>query len=109
MPPALALLLCTAFVLFLLWVERLGSPRVSAATWVPTLWMLTVGTKPLAMWFGMTGDNESGSLPDRLVLTAMSVAGILVIASRRFDWVGALRRNPWLVALLGYMLGRTLG
>ena len=108
MPPPLAFLLCTAFVLFLLRVERRASPRVSAALWIPTLWMLAIASKPLAIWLGVTGDNESGSALDRLVLTGLSLAAMVVITRRRFDWSGALRRHGWLLALLVYMLVSTL-
>ncbi len=108
MPPLLALLLCTAFVLFLLRVERLGSRRVSAALWIPTVWMLSIASKPLGIWFGTSGDAESGSGLDRLVLTGLCVAGIVVLARRRFDWSGALRSHGWLLALLAYMFASTL-
>ena len=47
MPRQLALLLCTAFVLFLLRLERRQSAGVSAALWIPTLWMLAIASKPL--------------------------------------------------------------
>ena len=108
MPAPLALLLCTAFVLFLLRVERRASSRVSAALWIPTLWMLLIASKPLAIWFGVTGDNESGSVLDRLVLLGLAVAGMVVLDRRRFDWSRALRRHGWLLVLLVYMLVSTL-
>jgi O-antigen ligase len=108
MPRQVALLLCTAFVLFLLRLERRESSGVSLASWIPTLWMLAIASKPLAIWFGMAGGNESGSLPDRLLLTGLTVAGMVVLARRRYDWSGALRRHGWLLALLAYMLVSTL-
>ena len=108
MPRQLALLLCTGFVLFLLRVEARRSSRVSAAMWIPTIWMLLISSKSLAMWFGVGGDNESGSMLDRLVLTALGVAGMAVLVRRRFDWQEALRRHGWLVALFAYMFVSTL-
>ncbi len=109
MPPTVALLLCTAFVLFLLQLERRASRRVSTALWIPTIWMLAIATKPLASWFGVSGDsNESGSELDRLVLTGLGLLAIVVLARRRFDWLGALRRQGWLLALLFYMFVSTL-
>jgi exopolysaccharide production protein ExoQ len=108
MPPFVALLLCTGFVLFLLRLERRLSRRVSSALWIPTLWMLAIATKPLALWFGVSGDNESGSWLDRLFLTSLSVAGIMVLARRRFDCLSAFRRHRWLLALLAYTFISTL-
>jgi exopolysaccharide production protein ExoQ len=108
MPPTLAFLLCTAFVLFLLWLERRASRGVSLGLWIPTLWMLMIASRPLGNWFGVMGDNESGSALDRWVLTGLSVAAIVVLARRRFDWAGTLRRHKSLLALLAYMFASTL-
>lgn len=108
MPPLLALLACSAFVVLLLRLERQETPSVSLAVWIPTLWMLAIASKSLAIWFGMAGNNESGSLPDRLLLTGLTVAALVVLVRRRYDWSGALRRHGWLLALLAYMLVSTL-
>lgn len=108
MPPIVALLLCTAFVLFLLQLERRASPRVSAALWIPTLWMLMIASRPLGSWFDLTGDNESGSALDRWVLAGLIAAAVVVLARRRFNWLGALRQHGWLVALMAYMFVSTL-
>jgi exopolysaccharide production protein ExoQ len=109
MPPSLALILCSAFVLFLVRLERRESDGVSAALWIPTVWMLTIASKPLPYWFGMAGaDNESGSILDRLALIGLSAAGATVLARRRYDWSGALRRHGWLLTLLAYMFVSTL-
>src|ERR1051325_5905584 len=111
MPPQLALLLCTVFVLFLLFLERRGSRDVSAAMWIPTIWVLIAASRPLATWFigseQVLGGNESGSPLDRWTLTALAVAAIIILTHRRFDWWGALRRHKWLVALLAYMFVST--
>jgi exopolysaccharide production protein ExoQ len=110
MPPPLALLLCTAFVLFLLWLERRASRGVSAALWIPTLWMLMTGSRSLDSWFslGVIGGNDSGGVLDRWVLTGLTVAAVAVLAHRRFDWSGTLRRHKWLLVLLLYMFASTL-
>jgi exopolysaccharide production protein ExoQ len=108
MPPLLALILCTVFVLFLLGLEARASRRVSPELWIPTLWMMMIASRPLCSWFGPTGDNESGSALDRWVLTGLTVVAIAVLAHRRFDWAGTLRRHKWLLALLTYMLASTL-
>ena len=107
MPRQLALLLCTAFVLFLLRLERRESSGVSAAAWIPTLWMLAIASKPLGIWFGSAGQAESGSPLDRFMLISLAIAGVAVLARRRYDWAGALRGQGWLLALFAYMLVST--
>lgn len=108
MSPTLAFLLCTAFVLFLLWVERQASGGVSTLLWIPTLWMMMIASRPLGSWFGIQGDNDSGSALDQWVLACLTVAAIVVLARRRSNWTGILLRQKWLVALLLYMLASTL-
>jgi len=108
MPPPLALLLCTIFVLVLLRIEQRHSAGVSKAMWIPTIWMLLIASKPLGIWFGTSGDAEAGSPLDRLVLSGLGLAGVVVLVRRRFDAADALRDNKWLVALLAYMLVSTL-
>jgi len=70
--------------------------------------MLAIASKPLGVWFGNVGDAESGSILDRLVLTGLAAAAIAVLLRRQFDWAGVLRRHPWLLLLLAYMLLSTL-
>jgi O-antigen ligase len=108
MAPSVALLLCAGFVLFLLRLEHRMSYGVSPTLWIPTLWMLISASRPLGVWFGVTGNNESGSPLDRWVLTGLAVAGLVVLASRRFELSRILRQQKWLVVLLVYMLLSTL-
>jgi exopolysaccharide production protein ExoQ len=108
MVPHLAIILCTAFVLFLLRLEGRGSRGVSPALWIPTVWMLSTASKPLAIWFGAAGNNERGSGLDELLLTTLGIAGIVVLIQRRFHWQRALRGHGWLLALLCYMLVSTI-
>jgi exopolysaccharide production protein ExoQ len=113
MPPILALLLCTGFVFFLLRLEARQSPNVSRALWIPTLWMLYIASKPLAVWFAPAGqhaggDVDAGSPTDRLFLTAILGISLLILASRKFDWLGTLREHRWLALLLGFMLVSTI-
>jgi exopolysaccharide production protein ExoQ len=108
MPPSLALLLCTALVLLLLRLERRASRGVSPWLWIPTVWMMMIASRPLDIWFGVTGDNESGSTVDRWVLVALTVAAAVVLAHRRFDWLASLRQQKWLLVVIAYMFLSTL-
>jgi len=114
MPPQLALALCVVFVLLLLAIERRTSREVSAAVWIPTIWMLMIASRPLAIWFGIVpshvveyGGNESGSPLDRWTLTVLDILAITIFVRRQSDWLGTLRRHKWLVALLAYMFVST--
>ncbi len=109
MPPLLALFLCTVFVLYLLRLDRRESADAPPSHWLPTLFMLYASSKPLADWFGKGGVSiESGSSLDRNFLIVLIALALWALARRGCDWRGLLGRQPWLVALLGYMLVSTI-
>jgi O-antigen ligase len=109
MPPALALILCTAFVAYLLLQEHRFAPEVSPGLWLPTLWMLYSFSKPLASWFDAGGESmESGSPLDRNFLLLMFIACISLLNRRGCNPVRAIARQPWLLGIILYMLASVL-
>ena len=107
MSSTIALFLCTIFVLFLLRMDRREAPEASRALWIPTLWILIHGSKALGIWFG-AGVDEEGSPLDRIVLSGLICLGMLLIAARKGDWIGAIKENSWLFLLVAYMLASSL-
>ena len=103
MPPPLALLLCTGFVFYLLRFDRQQSPEVSWASWLPTLWLFSIVTRPIAAWFSSAPGDESGSPLDQGFLLALMGLGLVLLSKRRFDWQGAVKSQPWLIVLLGFL------
>ena len=47
---------------------------------------------------------EEGSPLDRVFLIAILCLGLLILSKRKFAWSSAIRENPWLILLIGYML-----
>lgn len=105
MPPIIALIICIAFVLMLLRLERKQSPDVSFALWIPTIWMLVISSKPLAIWFGTGGsDMNEGSYLDRIFMTGLGCIGLIIIAYRRCSWWNLIKNNIWVPISLLFML-----
>ena len=105
MPPPLALALCAAFVIVLLRLERKQAPDVTRSLWIPTIWMLYAASKPIGVWFQVVqADSDAGSPMDQIFLGALLFLALIVLARRRARWAGALRENPWLMALIVFML-----
>ena len=103
MPPALALFLCTIFVILLLRMERKQNPAASSALWVPTIWVLLIASRSACRWFGIYGESiESGNPLDQAVLLVLLFAAFFILAGRRFDWGGVFRENTWLMLLIGF-------
>jgi exopolysaccharide production protein ExoQ len=111
MPSNVALILFSVFVLYLLRFERKQTSGVSQALWIPTLWMLYCGSRPLATWesnylltSGNGSDASEGSAIDRNFLMCLILLGLATLARRKFDWMAVLKNNSWLFALLLYVL-----
>jgi len=108
MPPYLALLLCSGVVFFLLRLDRKQSPHASVALWVPTLWLLSVSSKPLGAWLGAQGTVEGGSQWDQVLLGCLLVLGVVILATRQHDWSNIIREHGWVLLIVGYMLFSTV-
>jgi len=105
MPKQIALTLCLVFIFWLLRLERKENPDVSSALWVPTLWLLLVAGKPLAVWTGVGGASmEEGSGLDRNFIILLLVIGVIILGRRQFDWIRAVTEHRRLFILIGFML-----
>jgi exopolysaccharide production protein ExoQ len=105
MPPQLALSLCTAFVLYLLRLDRKQSPRVSRAVWLPTIWSLLAGSRSLSSWLMNQGEDRlSGSPMDQFFEGSLMLATVIILMRRKVNWAQVFRSNLFLLVLLGYML-----
>ncbi|MDL1984834.1 MAG: hypothetical protein LWX54_11710, partial [Deltaproteobacteria bacterium] len=111
MDPILALLFCTAFVAGLLILDHRRSEVHSIAGWIPTIWMLYCGSRPLGQWSESTLDIEDlsaaiieGSAIDRNFLAILILVGLLILVRRKIDWRQVVIDNRWLFLLFLYML-----
>ena len=104
MPPQLALLLTSAFVLIVLTIEYRRSDITSAASWILSLWLAYSGSKGIGAFLNINTTIESGSIPDRYFLLGLAIIAISILTKRGFPWGAALKRNGLFVLILAYML-----
>ncbi len=85
--------------------------KVSAAMWLPLLWVLRCGSRSLLYWFdpqaAMAADSAdymTGNPFDRNFFLALEFLGLGVLIWRRFDVVYFIRHNPFLVLIYTYLL-----
>jgi O-antigen ligase len=111
MPPPLALALCLVFSLVLLRWDARYREGVSAASWIPTLWMLALGSRSVSQWLslGAPGQNVAdmmmeGSPVDAAFFFALIVLAVAVLVRRRVKWGPLLRQNAWFVVFMLYCL-----
>ena len=109
MPTSLALLLTLAFVVFLFRRDFREKPNVTGALWIPILWFLIIGSRPITAWLNLCGVSVSGSMEDgspadATVYFALIVAGLCVLIKRRINLGEVVRNNRLLAAFLIYCL-----
>lgn len=108
MPPQVAALLFVAFILWLLARDAKRRGPVSPALWLPSLWVMIVGSRPVSQWFGGSLSMESpdeylkGSPVDMAIFLAQIVAGGWVLSTRKINWSRLVAANGALAIFLLY-------
>jgi|SRR5579875_253683 len=88
--------------------------RPSRALWLPTIWILLVGSRMVSVWLHGSLPTEAASQAgegnplDRVVLTVLMLAGVIVLMCRFQRVVKVLRMNWFLLAFFGYCGASTL-
>ncbi len=99
-------------VLFVLYRDPKSRP--SSALWLPTIWILLAGSRMVSAWLHGSPPPETasqvgeGNPLDRMVLTMLMLAGIIVLVCRFQRVVRVLRMNWPLLAFFGYCGASTL-
>jgi exopolysaccharide production protein ExoQ len=108
-PPILALFITVAFIFFLLRRDFREARNVTTALWLPLLWILVIGSRPLSQWlhtFGVSlpgpSTEEEGNPIDALVYFTLIASGVYVLNKRQVSLSEVFRNNSWLIAFLLY-------
>ena len=115
MPPQTATVLFVVGIAGLFWLDRDRSARPSKALWLPIIWLVTDGSRPLSTWLGISPPPEiPGQLPetsllDQLVAGTLMLLGVIVLIRRRRDVPGLLKASWPIVLYFSYSLVSLLG
>ena len=74
-------------LILMIWLIRRDTARrdgLSAALWIPTLWVGILASRPVSAWLGSGGsvDTLEGSPLDRLFFFGMIFAALIVMSRR---------------------------
>jgi hypothetical protein len=81
---------------------------MSLALWIPLLWILIIGSRPVSTWFGggllveKPQDYLEGSPLDASVFLLLIVAGLCVLVRRKVSWGRIFASNRWFFAFFFY-------
>jgi exopolysaccharide production protein ExoQ len=107
-----ALFSCFIFIGWLLVREHRRRPSLSAALWIPTFFLLIVGSRPLSMWFGASlgygvvmGNEAERSPTDQLFFLVVLVSAWIVATLRGVKWGKFFAANaPLMVFYLFFLI-----
>ena len=109
MPPSIAKLLMTAFIGWLVWRDMKRRTGVSPAIWIPTLWILVLGSRPVSVWMGKasevsrsTESYAAGSPIDRMFWFALILLALGVLSRRPVKLQRLIAGNPVVITLALY-------
>jgi exopolysaccharide production protein ExoQ len=109
MPPLLALFLWFVLLLGLLCFDPAKDSGVSAALWVPVIWMFIMGSRLPSQWLGVEVGSqvqamEEGNPIDRSIFFGLMLVALAILISRSFKWDIFFGRNVALMAFLLFAL-----
>ena len=104
----IASLICVLAIMGLFYLDRDAGARTMKAVWIPVLWFLIGGSRPVSVWLNI-GSSVSqaqqyleGSPLDAAVFGILIVGSVLIL-NRRADQVrGILRRNTPMILFFAY-------
>jgi exopolysaccharide production protein ExoQ len=110
MPQQLAILVFTLFTVWLWREDKKSRPHLSKALWIPLIWLLLLGSRPLSWWSGFflgagssgTSDLEGNSL-DRIFYSALICLSVIIVARRRVSWNSVFGDNVGLVLFYAFL------
>jgi len=109
MPPTVAFLVWLILLLGLLYFDPAKDPKISAAMWVPVIWMFILGSRLPSQWLGGQLESsvnllEEGSPIDRVILSTLILLALLTLSTRAIKWGKLVTRNTWVVAFVVFAL-----
>jgi hypothetical protein len=115
MNASLALLIFSVGVAGLFYLDRDKSIRTSKAFWLPVVWLLIAGSRPVSAWFGI-GTESAGNLAatldgspmDAAVFEALIVAGLITLFQRRKKAIFLLKASVPVLVYFAYCLLSTM-
>jgi O-antigen ligase len=108
MAPHVALALCFGLAAVLFVLDRRWRPTLSTATWIPFMWVVIIGSRPLTLWIWPLNEQDpnllmEGSPIDRAFYLALILLGVAVLLGRRTECGRLIKENKLLLLYFGYL------
>ena len=112
MSPLLAAVVYAGVIGVIFYLDRDEGARTSGALWVPIVWLLINGSRPISAWF-QTGTPATetvadGSPMDAAVYGAVIAAGVVVLCTRGRQVINFAKQNSFILLFVAYCLISTM-
>jgi len=108
-PPTLASFLTLGFISWLFYRDHKEKPQVSAALWLPFIWLGINMSRYLSVWLTMFNiplpggsSAEEGTPVDAVLYLFLVIGGIYVLNKRQVGLPDLMQRNVWITLFLVY-------
>src|ERR1700674_87890 len=116
MNPTIATFLFALGVLGLFLLDRDSTVRTSKGLWLPVIWVLIAGSRPVSIWLGIGPVNSlqtadkylDGSPFDKFLLSGLLATGLYILVRRRVQVGKLLRRNSAILLFFAYCASSVL-
>ena len=104
--PYLILFTFIAVAIWLLKRDAASRQDISAAVWIPTLWLGIIASRPISLWLGVGGgvNTLDGSPVDRTFYLILIGAALFTLSKRNVNWSAVISRNWPIVLFYGFLL-----
>jgi len=108
MSPLLATLAYAAGIGAIFYFDRDEEAHTSGFLWVPVIWLLINGSRPVSAWFQtgapVTEAVSDGSPMDAAVYGAVIAAGVVALCTRGRRVIDFVKTNPVIIVFVAYCL-----
>jgi exopolysaccharide production protein ExoQ len=101
-----ALIVCLAFISWLVVRDVRRRPSVSAAIWIPTLLVMMLGSRPVSLWLSggpifvaSAGNDADRSSLDQIFYLLVITSSVIICSSRHVKWSKLFASNKALAVL----------
>ncbi len=91
-----ALLLCLPFIVWLWKRDARVRPKFSRTFWIPILWLLILGSRPISWWLGVGasgGGDLDGNWFDRTLYLVLVFLALRILIRRRVSLITFIQKN----------------
>jgi O-antigen ligase len=87
-------------------IDPKAKSEVSIALWIPSIWMLILGSRMVSLWFGDYSQSAEsyveGSPLDAKIFLALIVSAFVIVIKRRLNFSEIVKNNCWIFLFLLY-------